>query len=100
MVDVWWGIVEGKGPKLYDWSAYKDLFRMVQEEGLKLQAIMSFHNCVEGTVNIPMPPWILEVGKSNPDIYYTNRRGTRNHEYLTIGVDNQPIFQERTAVEV
>ncbi|CAL9764108.1 unnamed protein product [Musa acuminata subsp. burmannicoides] len=100
MVDVWWGIVEGKGPKLYDWSAYKDLFRMVQEEGLKLQAIMSFHNCVEGNVNIPMPPWILEVGKSNPDIYYTNRRGTRNQEYLTIGVDNQPIFQERTAVEV
>ncbi|RRT81951.1 hypothetical protein B296_00002490, partial [Ensete ventricosum] len=101
MVDVWWGIVEGKGPKLYDWSAYRDLFRMVEEEGLKLQAIMSFHNCVEGsTVNIPMPPWILEVGKSNPDIYYTNRRGARNQEYLTVGVDNQPLFQERTAVEV
>ncbi|URE13593.1 beta-amylase [Musa troglodytarum] len=47
-----------------------------------------------------MPPWILEVGKSNPDIYYTNRSGARNQEYLTIGVDNQPIFQERTAVEL
>lgn len=45
MVDVWWGIVEAKGPKLYDWGAYKSLFELVKRCGLKLQAIMSFHRC-------------------------------------------------------
>ncbi|GAU39199.1 hypothetical protein TSUD_270430 [Trifolium subterraneum] len=61
MVDVWWGIIEQKGPKEYDWSAYKSLFQVVQECGLKLQAIMSFHQCggnVGDVVTIPIPQWI------------------------------------------
>ncbi|KAM7275429.1 hypothetical protein ACFE04_017295 [Oxalis oulophora] len=45
MLDVWWGIVESKGPKQYDWSAYRSLFELVQQCDLKLQAIMSFHKC-------------------------------------------------------
>lgn len=103
MVDVWWGIVESKGPKQYDWTAYKSLFKIIQEFGLKLQAIMSFHQCggnVGDSVNIPLPSWILKIGESNPDIFYTNRSGNRNKEYLTLGVDNQPLFHGRTAVEV
>lgn len=104
MVDVWWGIVEGKAPNRYDWSAYRDLFQMVQEEGLKLQAIMSFHQCggnIGDDVNIPIPEWIhRRIGDSNPDIYYTNSSNTRNKECLTIGVDEECIFSERTAVEV
>ncbi|WOL04907.1 beta-amylase-like isoform X4 [Canna indica] len=103
MVDVWWGIVEGDGPKCYKWRAYRELFQMVQEEGLKLQAIMSFHQCggnIGDGVYIPIPQWIRSIGESNPDIYYTNRSGARNQEYLTIGVDNQRIFEGRTAVEL
>ncbi|KAM7503579.1 hypothetical protein LguiB_002483 [Lonicera macranthoides] len=45
MLDVWWGIVESKGPKQYDWSAYRTLFQLVQQCGLKLQVVMSFHQC-------------------------------------------------------
>ncbi|KAE8645749.1 beta-amylase isoform X1 [Cucumis sativus] len=103
MIDVWWGIVESKGPNQYDWTAYRSLFKIIQECGLKLQAIMSFHQCggnVGDSVNIPLPSWILKIGELNPDIFYTNRSGTRNKEYLTLGVDNQPLFHGRTAVEL
>ncbi|GMJ13019.1 BETA-AMYLASE 5, beta-amylase 6 [Hibiscus trionum] len=103
MVDVWWGIVESNGPKQYDWSAYRNLFALVQECGLKLQAIMSFHRCggnVGDEVTIPLPKWVLDIGETDPDIFYTNRKGNRNEEYLTIGVDNQPIFDGRTAVQM
>ncbi|XP_073108432.1 beta-amylase [Elaeis guineensis] len=103
MVDVWWGIIEALSPKKYDWSAYRQLFQMVKEEGLKLQAIMSFHQCggnVGDIVNISIPQWVRDIGKKDPDIFYTNRAGTRNEEYLTIGVDNQPLFEGRTAAEL
>ncbi|KAL0001755.1 hypothetical protein SO802_015536 [Lithocarpus litseifolius] len=103
MVDVWWGITESQGPKQYDWSAYRSLFQIVQECGLKLQAIMSFHQCggnVGDVVNIPLPQWVLDIGESDPDVFYTNRSGNRNKEYLSLGVDNEPLFYGRTAVEI
>ncbi|KAL5976078.1 Beta-amylase [Asimina triloba] len=103
MVDVWWGIVENKGPEQYDWRAYRSLFELVQQCGLKLQAIMSFHQCggnVGDVVNIPLPKWVREVGESNLDIYYTNRKRNRNVEYLSLGVDNQPLFCGRTAIQL
>ncbi|KAA8524566.1 hypothetical protein F0562_010989 [Nyssa sinensis] len=76
MVDVWWGIVESKGPKQYNWSAYRSLFQLVQKCGLKLQVVMSFHQCggnVGDAVIIPLPHWVLAVGELDPDIFYTNR---------------------------
>ncbi|XP_057525474.1 beta-amylase-like [Amaranthus tricolor] len=103
MVDVWWGTIEAKGPKQYDWTAYRRLFKVVEEYDLKIQAIMSFHQCggnVGDVVNIPIPQWVLEIGKTNPDIFYTNRSGTRNPEYLSIGVDNEPLFHGRTAIQM
>ncbi|KAL9259121.1 Beta-amylase-like protein [Drosera capensis] len=103
MVDVWWGIVESQGPKQYRWSAYRRLFQLVQRCGLKLQAIMSFHQCggnIGDAVNIPLPQWVLNIGESNPDIFYTNGTGNRNKEYLSPGVDNEPLFAGRTAVEI
>lgn len=103
MVDVWWGIVEGAGPARYEWRAYRDLFRAVQDQGLKLQAIMSFHACggnVGDAVSIPIPRWVREVGEADPDVFYTGSGGARNQEYLTIGVDDRPLFQGRTAIQV
>ncbi|KAJ3704177.1 hypothetical protein LUZ61_007882 [Rhynchospora tenuis] len=103
MLDVWWGIVERKGPKMYDWSAYRKLFGIIKEEGLKLQAIMSFHRCggnIGDNIYIPIPKWVLEIGESNPDIFYTNKRGTRNEECLSLGVDDQPLFFGRTAIQM
>ncbi|KAI3457246.1 hypothetical protein Pfo_013909 [Paulownia fortunei] len=94
MVDVWWGIIEAKGPKQYDWSSYRRLFQLVQECGLRTQAIKSFHQCggnIGDAVYIPIPEWVLAVGEKDPDIFYTNRSGNRNQEYLSLGVDNLPL---------
>lgn len=93
-----------KRPKTYDWSAYKSFFLLIQKIGLKIQAVMSFHQCggnVGDVVYIPLPKWVLEVGEKDPDIFYTNRAGIRNKEYLlSLGVDNQRLFQGRTPIEV
>lgn len=45
MVDVWWGLVEKDGPLKYNWEGYVQLVKMVQRHGLKLQVVMSFHQC-------------------------------------------------------
>jgi beta-amylase len=45
MVDAWWGLVEKDGPMKYNWEAYAELVQMVQKHGLKLQIVMSFHQC-------------------------------------------------------
>ncbi|KAJ3670355.1 hypothetical protein LUZ60_010679 [Juncus effusus] len=79
MVDVWWGIVESNGPKSYDWSSYRQLFQIIQEEGLKLQAIMSFHQCGGN------------IGDGN---------SLRNVECLSVGVDSKPLFYGRTAIQM
>ncbi|KAL3509639.1 hypothetical protein ACH5RR_029040 [Cinchona calisaya] len=103
MVDVWWGIVESMGPKQYEWSAYRNLFQLVQKYKLKIQAIMSFHQCggnIGDAVYIPLPKWVLAIGETNPDIFYTNRSGTRNKECLSLGVDNLPLFEGRTALQM
>lgn len=103
MVDVWWGIVERTGPKQYHWSAYQSLFQLVQKYGFKLQVIMSFHQCggnVGDSCYITLPEWVLKEGEANSDIFFTDRAGTRNQEYLSFGVDDKPVLDGRTAVEV
>lgn len=42
MCDLWWGIVEQKGPKQYNWAGYLQLASMCQKHGLKIQAVASF----------------------------------------------------------
>ena len=64
---------------------------------------MSFHECggnVGDDVSIPLPEWVIEIGKSNPDIYFTDREGRRNTECLSWGIDKERVLQGRTAVEV
>jgi len=104
MTDVWWGLVEQE-PMDYNWSAYEQLVKIVQQANLKIKVIMSFHQCggnVGDTCDIPLPSWVLAVGNSNPDIFYTDREGNRDHEYLSSGVDNATIFppNSRTAVQM
>uniref|UniRef100_A0ACD5XW21 Uncharacterized protein n=2 Tax=Avena sativa TaxID=4498 RepID=A0ACD5XW21_AVESA len=103
MVDCWWGNVEAHGPQEYNWTGYRRLFHIVRELKLKLQVVMSFHACggnVGDDVSIPLPDWVTEIGKSNPDIYFTDREGRRNTECLSWGVDKERVLQGRTAVEV
>lgn len=103
MVDCWWGIVEARGPQQYNWNGYKRLFQIVRDLDLKLQVVMSFHECggnVGDDVHIPLPKWVTEIGCGNPDIFFTDRDGTRNHECLTWGIDKERVLRGRTALEV
>lgn len=44
MMDVWWGLVE-REPGSYNWGGYAELLEMAKKHGLKVQAVMSFHQC-------------------------------------------------------
>ena len=45
MMDVWWGLVERDSPGSYNWGGYTELLEMAKKHGLKVQAVMSFHQC-------------------------------------------------------
>ncbi|CAI9283479.1 unnamed protein product [Lactuca saligna] len=101
-VEVWWGIVERFFPHAYNWSLYEELFKLVSEMGLKLQVALSFHSNVHlssRVQGVSLPQWIIEIGRDNKDIYYRDQNGFPNADYLTLGVDNLPLFSGRTAVQ-
>ena len=71
----------------------------VAENGLKVQAVMSFHAAggnVGDTCKIPLPSWVLAVGERNPDVFFTDKAGVRNRECLSLGCDTQPLFHGRS----
>ncbi|MCO5562741.1 hypothetical protein L7F22_016373 [Adiantum nelumboides] len=75
MMDVWWGIVEKDGPGLYNWTAYKELINMVKKHGLKVQAVMSFHQCggnVGDSCCVSLPNWVVEEINQNQDLVYSD----------------------------
>uniref|UniRef100_A0A1D1YTM5 Beta-amylase n=1 Tax=Anthurium amnicola TaxID=1678845 RepID=A0A1D1YTM5_9ARAE len=103
VVDCWWGIVEGWSPQKYTWSGYRNLFNIIREFKLKLQVVMAFHECgVSGSGDMPisLPKWVLEIGKDNQDIFFTDREGRRNTECLSWGIDKERVLKGRTGVEV
>jgi beta-amylase len=103
MVDAWWGLVEKEGPLKYNWEGYMELVKMVEKHGLKLQVVMSFHQCggnVGDSCSIPLPPWALEEISKNPDLVYTDRSGRRNPEYISLGCDSLPVLRGRTPIQV
>ncbi|EXC26755.1 hypothetical protein L484_023371 [Morus notabilis] len=103
MVDAWWGLVEKDGPLKYNWEGYAELVQMVEKHGLKLQFVMSFHQCggnVGDSCSIPLPPWVLEEISKNPDLVYTDRLGRRNPEYISLGCDSLPVLRGRTPIQV
>ncbi|KAL6883223.1 hypothetical protein ACP4OV_010637 [Aristida adscensionis] len=102
MVDVWWGICEGDGPGRYSFAGYTELMEMARKTGLKVQAVMSFHQCggnVGDSVSIPLPRWALEEMERDPDLCFTDQWGRRNLEYVSLGCDAMPVLKGRTPVE-
>jgi len=102
MTDVWWGLVE-VSPRNYKWDPYLQLASMVKQVGLKLQVVMSFHQCgtnVGDACYIPLPSWVLSVGKSNPDMFYRDSQRGVDTEYLSLGIDNIGLFDGRSPVQI
>jgi len=88
---------------MYDFKAYKELFNIIKKAGLKIQAVMSFHAAggnVGDTCKVPLPAWVLEVGERDPDVFFTDRAGVRNRESLSFGVDDVPLLDGKTPIEV
>uniref|UniRef100_A0A0D9XKE2 Beta-amylase n=1 Tax=Leersia perrieri TaxID=77586 RepID=A0A0D9XKE2_9ORYZ len=102
MVDVWWGIVESHGPGRYNFDGYMELMEMARNTGLKVQAVMSFHQCggnVGDSVNIPLPRWVVEEMEKDQEFAYTDQWGRRNYEYVSLGADAMPVLKGRTPIE-
>ncbi|MQM09816.1 hypothetical protein Taro_042693 [Colocasia esculenta] len=102
MVDVWWGTVERERPGEYDWGGYAELMEMARRSGLKVQAVMSFHQCggnVGDSCMVPLPKWVMEEMEKDPDLAYTDQWGRRNHEYVSLGCDALPVLRGRTPVQ-
>ncbi|XP_059442304.1 beta-amylase 8 [Corylus avellana] len=103
VVDCWWGIIEGWSPQKYMWSGYRELFGIVREFKLKLQVVMAFHEYGgndSGDTLITLPQWVMEIGKENGDIFFTDREGRRNTECLSWGIDKERVLKGRTGIEV
>lgn len=102
MMDVWWGLVERDSPGEYNWGGYTELLDMAKKHGLKVQAVMSFHQCggnVGDSCTIPLPKWALEEKDKNPDLAYTDQWGRRNFECVSLGCDTLPVLKGRTPVQ-
>ncbi|XP_009589916.1 beta-amylase 8 [Nicotiana tomentosiformis] len=103
VVNCWWGIVESWVPQKYEWSGYRELFNIIQDFKLKLQVVMAFHENGGSDTSgmfISLPQWVLEIGKDNQDIFFTDRQGRRNTECLSWGIDKERVLRGRTAIEV
>ncbi|XP_073106339.1 beta-amylase 8-like isoform X2 [Elaeis guineensis] len=64
---------------------------------------MAFHECggnASGEIPISLPKWVLEIGKDNQDIFFTDREGRRNTECLSWGIDKERVLKGRTGIEV
>ncbi|XP_057525172.1 beta-amylase 8 isoform X1 [Amaranthus tricolor] len=103
VVDCWWGIVEGWNPQKYMWLGYRELFTIIREFQLKVLVVLAFHEyggSDSGNVFIPLPHWVLEIGKDNQEIFFTDREGRRNTKCLSWGIDKERVLRGRTGIEV
>ncbi|KAJ4955969.1 hypothetical protein NE237_012752 [Protea cynaroides] len=102
MMDVWWGLVERDAPGSYNWGGYCELIEMARKHGLKVQAVMSFHQCggnVGDCCTIPLPKWVVEEMNQDQDLMYTDQWGKRNYEYISLGCDTLPVLKGRTPIQ-
>ncbi|KAE8076168.1 hypothetical protein FH972_014833 [Carpinus fangiana] len=102
MMDVWWGLVERDAPRAYNWGGYAELIEMAKRHGLKVQAVMSFHQCggnVGDSVTIPLPKWAVEEIDKDQNLAYTDQWERKNYEYVSLGCDTLPVLQGRTPVQ-
>ncbi|GAV68687.1 Glyco_hydro_14 domain-containing protein [Cephalotus follicularis] len=102
VMEVWWGIVEMEQPRVYNWSGYLDLVALAKRCGLKVKAVLAFHQ--RGTEPndphwIPLPQWVLEEIDNNPDLVYSDRFGRRNMECISLGCDTLPVLRGRSPVQ-
>ncbi|CAI9772639.1 unnamed protein product [Fraxinus pennsylvanica] len=103
VMEVWWGLVEREIPRIYNWQGYLEIVLLAQRFGLKVRAVMAFHQCGSGPGDpfwIPLPQWVLKEMDKDPDLACSDRFGRRNIEYISLGCDILPILNGRTPIQV
>ncbi|KAI9081609.1 hypothetical protein K1719_036495 [Acacia pycnantha] len=66
--------------------------------GLKLHVSLCFHGSKRPY--IPLPKWVSQIGESEPGIFFTDRSGQYYKEGLSLGVDDVPVLNGKTPVQV
>ncbi|KAK3429515.1 hypothetical protein EUGRSUZ_E01023 [Eucalyptus grandis] len=102
VMEVWWGLVEREQPRVYNWDGYWEIVTMARRCGLKVRAVMGFHQCGTGPGDphwIPLPVWVLREMEKDPDIAYSDRFGRRSMEYISLGCDSLPVLQGRSPIQ-
>ncbi|KAJ4908158.1 Inactive beta-amylase 9 [Raphanus sativus] len=96
---IFWGVVEREAPGEYDWSGYLAVAEVVKKVGLKLHASLSFHGSSKDT-EIGLPDWVVKIGEAVPGMYFTDRYGKQYRDCLSFGVDDVPVLDGKTPMEV
>lgn len=56
VMEVWWGLVERDSPRVYNWQGYLEIVMLAKRCGLKVRAVMAFHQCGTGPND---PFWLV-----------------------------------------
>ncbi|KAK4365523.1 hypothetical protein RND71_016881 [Anisodus tanguticus] len=102
VMEVWWGLVEKELPRVYNWQGYLEIVVLAKCCGLKVRAVMAFHQCGTGPDDpfwIPLPQWVCEEMNKDPDLAYSDRFGRRNMEYISLGCDVLPVLHGRSPIQ-
>ncbi|KAM3321522.1 beta-amylase 1, chloroplastic [Capsicum chacoense] len=102
VMEVWWGLVEKESPRVYNWQAYLEIVALAKRFGLKVRAVMAFHQCgtdADDPYWIPLPQWVREEIDKDPDLAYSDRFGRRNMEYISLGCDVLPVLHGRSPIQ-
>lgn len=102
VMEVWWGLVERDRPRVYNWQGYLEIIALARRWGLKVRAVMAFHQCGTGPGDphwIPLPLWVLEEIDKDPDLAFSDRFGRQNLEYISLGCDILPVLCGRSPIQ-
>ena len=58
VMEVWLGIVERDQPTLYNWQGYLGIVELARRCGLKVRAVLAFHQCGTGPGD---PHWLVSL---------------------------------------
>lgn len=58
VMEVWWGLVEREFPRRYTWRGYLEIVEMARRFGLKVRAVMAFHQYGSGPDD---PVWSVTI---------------------------------------
>lgn len=101
---VWWGFAEKEAMGKYDWTGYLAVAEMIHKLGLKLRVSFCFHASSSSSSTehkVSLPDWVCRIGESDPSsIFYTDRSGRQYKDCLSLAVDDLPVLDGKTPLQV